>query len=80
MLEYTMIVKLLNEHHLEFLKFSVDCWALLSIVTMLSMNLSSSLCLFVALPPKTLDDLTKEEFASLLDVNVLGTFLVSKVT
>ena len=33
----------------------------------------------IALPPKTLDDLTKEEFASLLDVNVLGTFLVSKV-
>ena len=42
--------------------------------------MSSSLCLFAALPPKTLDDLTKEEFASLLDVNVLGTFLVSKVT
>ena len=33
----------------------------------------------IALPPKTLDDLTKDEFASLLDVNVLGTFLVSKV-
>ena len=46
---------------------------------MLLMNLSSSSCLLVALPPKTLDYLTKEEFASLLDVNVLGTFLVSKV-
>ena len=31
------------------------------------------------LPPRTLDDITKEEFSHVLDVNILGAFLVSKV-
>ena len=32
------------------------------------------------LPPRTLDEITKEEFSRVLDVNVLGAFLVSKVS
>ena len=31
------------------------------------------------LPPRTLDEITKEEFSHVLDVNILGAFLVSKV-
>ena len=34
---------------------------------------------FSVLPPRTLDEITKEEFSRVLDVNVLGAFLVSKV-
>ena len=44
------------------------------------MNASDRYYLFAVLSPKMLDELTKDEFASLLDVNILGTFLVSKVT